>query len=152
MVLASTRRRALVIALPTGLVVEVVGGFALGSLAVLADAVHMISDVVALALAYAALRIASRPPTERHTFGFGRTEVLVAEANAVLLLLGAIVVAVEAVRRLADPVPIDGWAVAIIGALGLVVNLGSAIIVGRHAGHNRTCAVWHLAAGRWFVA
>ena len=87
--------RALVVALAANaafLAVELVGGFAFGSLALLADAAHMVSDVVALAMAYAAVRIAARPPTERHTFGFGRTEVLVAEANGVLLFASAIVI------------------------------------------------------------
>jgi cobalt-zinc-cadmium efflux system protein len=126
----------------------VVGGFAFGSLALFADAVHMVSDVVALAMAYTALRIAQRPPTERHTYGFGRTEVLVAEFNALLLFAGAVVIAVEAFSRLRSPEAIDGVAVAIVGGLGLIVNLGSAIVVHRTAGHNINlrAAVWHLGA------
>ena len=85
------------------LAVEVVGGFAFGSLALLADAAHMATDVVVLAVAYAALRITQRPPTERHTFGFARTEVLVAQGNGLLLFAGAIVVIVEAIRRFGSP-------------------------------------------------
>ena len=146
-----TRRRALVIALVANaafLSAEVVGGLAFGSLALFADAVHMISDVVALAMAYAALRLAQRPPTERHTYGFGRTEVLVAEVNALLLFAGAVAVGVEAIRRLEAPESIDGVAVAVIGGLGLAVNFGSALVVHRTAGRNLNmrAAVWHLGA------
>src|SRR3954469_1805976 len=91
---ADGKRRALLLALAANaafLAVEIAGGIIFGSLALLADGAHMVSDVVALAMAYAALRLAQRPPTERHTFGFGRTEVLVAEANGVVLLVGALV-------------------------------------------------------------
>ena len=99
------RRTALLLALAANgvfLVVELAGGFLFGSLALLADAAHMVSDVVALGLAYGAVRLAQRPPTRRHTFGFGRTEVLVAQANAVLLFAGAIAVIVAAWRLLRD--------------------------------------------------
>ena len=133
------RRRALLIALGANaafLVVEVVGGFAFGSLALLADGAHMVSDVVALAMAYTALRIAQRPPTARHTYGFGRTEVLVAQANGFLLFAAAVAIAIEAVRRLSSPPEIDAVAVLIVGVLGLLVNIGSAVAVGRHAHDN----------------
>jgi cobalt-zinc-cadmium efflux system protein len=128
------------------LAVEVVGGFAFGSLALLADAAHMATDVVALAVAYAALRLAQRPPTERHTFGFGRTEVLVAQANGLLLFASAIVVVVEAVRRLGSPQDVSGAGVIVVGVLGLVVNVVSAIALYRHAhgNINMRAAFWHL--------
>jgi cobalt-zinc-cadmium efflux system protein len=108
----------------------------------------MISDVVALAMAYAALRIALRPPTETHTFGFGRTEVLVAEANGVLLLASAAVIVFEAIRRLDNPEPITAAGVLVIGVVGLLVNGGSALIVGQHAHGNLNMrgALWHLAS------
>jgi cobalt-zinc-cadmium efflux system protein len=145
------RRRSLLIALGANgcfLAVEVVGGLAFGSLSLLADGAHMVSDVVALAMAYAALRIAQRPPTERHTYGFGRTEVLVAQANGLLLLGAAIVIAIEAVRRLDNPTEISATGVLIVGVLGLLVNLVSARIVHQHAhgNLNMRAAVWHLAA------
>jgi len=128
--------------------VEVAGGVAFGSLALFADAAHMISDVVALAMAYAALRIALRPPTERHTYGFGRTEVLVAEANGVLLLASAAVIVYEAIRRLGNPEPITAGGVLVIGVVGLLVNGGSAWVVGRnaHGNLNMRGALWHLAS------
>jgi len=107
----------------------------------------MISDVVALSMSYAAMRIAQRPPTTRHTFGLGRAEVLVAEANGVLLIAGAIAIAVEAIHRLASPTSIDAAGVIIVGGLGIVVNAGSAWIVGRHAhgSLNMRSVLLHLA-------
>ena len=85
------------------LVVELVGGFLFGSLALVADAVHMTSDVLALGLALGALALAQRPPTERHTFGFERAEVLAAQANGLLLLVGAVVDRDRGVRRFGSP-------------------------------------------------
>lgn len=145
------RQRALLIALLANaafLAVEVVGGFAFGSLALLADAIHMVSDVVALGMAFWAARLALRPPTERHTFGFGRTEVLVALANGVLLFAGAIVVVIEAVRRLGSPQDVTAAGVVVVGCLGLVVNLGSAYAVSRqaHGNLNMRGALFHLLA------
>jgi len=128
--------------------VEVAGGFAFGSLALLADAAHMVSDVIGLAIAYTALQLARRPPTERHTYGFGRTEVLVAQGNALLLFGSAIVIVVEAVRRLHTPQALDAGGVIVIGGLGLLVNLGSAAVVARHAhgSLNLRGALLHLLA------
>jgi len=99
-------------------------------------------------MAYTALRIAQRPPTDRHTFGLGRAEVLVAEANGLLLFAGAVAVVVEAIRRLGSPQAIDAAAVMIVGGLGIVVNVGSAAVVNRHAHGNVNMrgAVFHLAA------
>lgn len=130
------------------LAVEIAGGVVFHSLALLADGVHMVADVVALAMAYAAVRIAQRPPTERHTFGFARTEVLVAEANGVLLFAGAVAVVVEAVRRLSDPLAISAGGVIVVGGLGLIVNVGSAWVVAQHAHGNLNMrgALWHLLA------
>ena len=128
------------------LAVEVVGGFAFGSLALLADAAHMATDVVALGVAYAALRITQRPPTDRHTFGFGRTEVLVAQGNGLLLFSGAIVVILEAIRRFGSPQDVSASGVLIVGAIGLIVNVVSAIALLRHAHGNMNMrgAFWHL--------
>ena len=129
------------------LVVEILGGYLFDSLALFADAAHLTSDVLALTLALIALILAQRLPTERHTYGFERTEVLAAQANGVLLLVGAIAIVVEAVRRLANPQSIDATGVLVIGVAGLVVNLGSALIVARaaHGNINLRAALWHLA-------
>jgi cobalt-zinc-cadmium efflux system protein len=116
-------------------------------LALLADAAHLTSDVLALGLALGALALAQRPPTERHTYGFDRAEVLAAQANGVLLLAGAIAVAVEATRRLGNPHHIDAAGVLVVGGAGLVVNIGSALVVARaaHGSLNLRAAWLHLA-------
>jgi len=125
----------------------VVGGVLFHSLALVADAFHLTSDVLALGLALGALALAQRPPTERHTFGFERAEVLAAQANGVLLLVGAVGVVIEAIRRLGNPEKIDAAAVLVIGLAGLAVNVGSAAVLARsaHGNLNIRAAFWHLA-------
>jgi cobalt-zinc-cadmium efflux system protein len=150
-VLARRRARSLVFALVANalfLVVEFVGGLLFGSLALLADAAHMVSDVVALTVAFVAQVLSRRPPTERHTFGLGRAEVLAAQANGVLLLVGAIAVVFEAVRRFRHPHGLDGGAVLAVGVVGLLVNVASAYAIARYASRNVNlrAAVWHLAS------
>jgi cation diffusion facilitator family transporter len=144
------RRRSLLIALganATFLVVELVGGFVFGSLALLADAAHLTSDVLALGLALGALALAQRPPTERHTYGFDRAEVLAAQANGVLLFAGAVAIVVEAVRRLGTTHHLDATGVLVIGSAGVVVNVVSAIALARtaHGSLNMRAALWHMA-------
>ena len=128
--------------------VEIVGGYLFGSLALLADGAHMTSDVLALTLALIALILAQRAPTERHTFGLERTEVLAAQANGVLLAVGAIAIVIEAMRRLQDPRSIDTTGVLLIGIAGLLVNAGSAYVIARAARGNLNlrAALWHLGA------
>ena len=106
------------------LALEVVVGLLSGSLALLADAAHLGTDALGLALALLAVRMAGRPPTARRTFGWQRAEVLAAGANAVLVLGLAGAVAVAGLRRLADPPPIEPGLVLVAGAVGLVANLG----------------------------
>lgn len=112
------------------LVLEVVVGLLSGSLALLADAAHLGTDAFGIALALLAVRMAGRAPTARRTFGWQRAEVLAAAANAVLLLgLGA-AVTVEAVRRLADPPPVEPAGVLVVGVIGLLANgVGLALLV-----------------------
>jgi cobalt-zinc-cadmium efflux system protein len=97
-------------------------------------------------VAYAALRITQRPPTDRHTFGFARTEVLVAQGNGFLLLAGAVVVIVEAIRRFGSTPDVSAGGVLIVGAIGLIVNVVSAAALFRHAHDNINMrgAFWHL--------
>jgi cobalt-zinc-cadmium efflux system protein len=125
-------RRALALALAltaSYTVVEVVGGLLTGSLALLADAVHMLSDNVALALALGAVWLAARPATPGRTYGYKRAEVLVALANGVALVALAIWIFVAAVGRLDDPPDVlGGWMLAIAVA-GIAVNLGAAWIL-----------------------
>jgi cobalt-zinc-cadmium efflux system protein len=120
----------------TVLVVEVVAGLLSGSLALLADAAHLGTDALGIGLALLAVRMAGRAPTVRRTFGWQRAEVLAAAINAVLLLGLAVAVAVEAVRRLADPPPIEPGVVLIVGALGLVANAVGLALLARGQGES----------------
>ena len=104
------------------LIVEVVGGLLTGSLALLADAGHVLSDGIALALAWAAVWLATRPHSLRFTFGFHRSEVLAASANAALVLVFSVYLAVHAIERLVDPQPIEGVGLLVLAAVGLVAN------------------------------
>ena len=130
----SEHRRALATALAltaSFTVVEVVGGFLTGSLAVLADAVHMLSDNVSLVLALAAVWLAARPATSERTFGYKRAEVLAALANGVTLVALAIWIFVEAIRRLESPQTLlAGWVLA-IAFVGIGVNLAAGAILHR---------------------
>ncbi len=110
-------------------VVEVVGGVFTGSLALLADAVHMLSDNVALALALVAVWLARKPATPERTYGYKRAEVLVALGNGVTLVALSIWIFYEAFRRLEDPPDVlGGWMLA-IAFVGIAVNLASGAIL-----------------------
>jgi len=111
-------------------VVEVVGGVWSGSLALVSDAGHMLSDSLALVLAAFAAWIAHRPPSRRHTYGFARAEVIAALFNSLLMLLLIVGIVVEAIQRLLHPAPVAGAAVMVIAFLGLLVNIVVAIILG----------------------
>jgi len=127
-------RRALALALGiTALytVVEVAGGLVTGSLALLADAAHMLSDNVALALALFAVWLADRPTTPERTYGYKRAEVLAALANGVTLVALSIWIFYEAFQRFRDaPDVLGGW-VLLIGVVGVAVNLAVGLILFR---------------------
>lgn len=106
-------------------VVEIVGGLLAGSLALVADAVHMMADVGALTLAYAAISVAERPPSRRYTFGLYRAEVLAAFVNAQVLLVVAGFILYEAYDRLRTPEEIHVDLMLVIAAIGLGANLVS---------------------------
>jgi cobalt-zinc-cadmium efflux system protein len=130
------------------MVVEVVAGLAAGSLALLADAGHMLADSFALGLALFASWIAGRPRTPARSFGYQRAEILAALTNAVLLVAIAIWIFIEAYGRLRDPPDVlAGWVLA-VGALGLVVNLAAAVLLSRASGEslNRRAALRHVLA------
>jgi cobalt-zinc-cadmium efflux system protein len=121
---ADRRLLALSLALLVGfMAVEVVFGILASSLALLADAGHMLTDAAALGLALLAASLAARPPGGRWTFGFGRVEILAAQANGITLLLFAIWIVVEAVRRLLSPPEVDAAVVGVVAAAGVAVNL-----------------------------
>jgi len=105
------------------MVAEVIGGIVFNSLALLADAGHMISDVIALALSWVAIRIGKRVPTDRHTFGFKRSEILAAWLNGLVLWLIVALIFFEAAHRLFNPEPVRGLGMLIVAGLGLGVNL-----------------------------
>jgi cobalt-zinc-cadmium efflux system protein len=128
----AARRRALTVALALTLgytVVEVVAGVLTGSLALLADAGHMVSDNVSLALALAAIWLAGKPATPQRSFGFKRAEVLAALANGVALVAVAVWVIMEAVQRFRDPPQILGGWMLVVAAIGLAVNVAAALIL-----------------------
>jgi cobalt-zinc-cadmium efflux system protein len=128
--------------------VEVVAGLAADSLALLADAGHMLTDSVALALALFASWIAARPSTPARSFGYRRAEILAALTNAVLLVAIAVWIFVEAYGRLRNPPDVlAGWVLA-VGALGVVVNLAAAgfLARARHESLNRRAALRHILA------
>lgn len=122
---ASNGRKLLVVLGLTSvyLVAEVIGGLLTGSLALLADAGHMLTDVFGLTMSLAAVRVAARPATPRRTFGFHRAEILAAVANAVLLLGIAGFILYEAWHRFAEPSEIESLPMLFVAAGGLVVNL-----------------------------
>ncbi|WP_313311317.1 cation diffusion facilitator family transporter [Pulveribacter sp.] len=118
----SQLRKALALT-ATFLVVEVAGGLWSGSLALLSDAAHMLTDVVALVIALLAVRIGRRPADDRRTFGYARLEILAAAFNALLLFGVAGYVLYEAWRRLAEPPEVQSVAMLAVAAAGLVTNL-----------------------------
>ena len=111
------------------LAVEAVGGLLTGSLAVLADAGHLLSDAGSIGLALAAAGLASRPGNARRTFGYQRSEVLAALANGLILVAVALAVAVAAIGRLGDPPGIDGAGVLALGLLGLAGNVAATAVL-----------------------
>lgn len=127
-----TDARALTIAL--GLIVafmcaEVIAGIAAHSLALLSDAGHMLTDAAALGLALLALRIARRPPKGAMTYGFGRVEILSAQANGITLVLLGLWIVYEAIRRLVAPPDVHGGIVLVVALVGIVVNLAATFVL-----------------------
>ena len=126
--------RTLIIALVLTLgyaVVELFAGLHAGSLALLADAGHMVTDGAALGLSALAAWLASRPPNRRHSYGWGKAELLAALVNALTMLAVVFGIGVEAWQRLQSPGSIDGATVGIVAILGLLVNLLVAWILSR---------------------
>ena len=110
-------------------VVEIIGGVISGSLALLADAGHMLTDAASLALAWMAFRVSRRPHDRRRSYGYHRFQVLAAFVNAVGLVAIVVWIVVEAINRLASPVAILGETMLIIAIVGLVVNIVAFLIL-----------------------
>ncbi len=113
------------------LVAGIVGGILTGSLALLADAGHVLSDVGSIVLALIAARLALLPAAGRRTFGYQRSEVLAALVNGLLLVAVSVAIAIAAIGRFADPPPIDGAGVLALGLFGLAGNLAATLVLAR---------------------
>lgn len=107
------------------MVAEVIGGLLSGSLALLADAGHMLADAAALLFAQLAVHFSRRPPNARHTFGWLRLTTLAAFVNAIALVVITILIVWKAIQRFSNPQPIAGWAMLTIATAGLLANLVS---------------------------
>ncbi|MFA3916406.1 cation diffusion facilitator family transporter [Ruegeria hyattellae] len=145
---AANEKKVALAAVLTGLfmVVELVGGLISGSLALIADAGHMLTDFGAMILAWTAFRLARRPADWKRTYGFDRFSVLAAFVNGLALFLIAIWITWEAWGRLSDPAPVMGKVMMWVALAGLVVNIGVFIILTRGSGDNLNirAAVLHV--------
>ena len=127
-------------------VVEAIGGIISGSLALLADAAHMLTDSASLALAWLGYWFAAKAPDESHPFGFGRMRVLVAFVNGITLLALAAWIMVEGLLRLLNPQPVAGVIMLVVAIGGLVINLIAAFVLhnGDNDDINLSGALWHV--------
>ena len=142
------RAFAVGIALNLGFVaIEAFYGLVSGSVALLSDAGHNLSDVLGLAIAWGGAKLAAMPTTKRYTWGFRKSSILAALANALLLMIALGAIALEAVQRLADPQPVMGRTVMIVAAIGIVINLATAMLFarGRKGDINIRGAFLHMA-------
>jgi cobalt-zinc-cadmium efflux system protein len=131
------RALALVLALTAGYtVVEIVGGLLTGSLALLADAGHMLSDNLSLGIALFAAWLAQRPATPDKSFGYRRAEILAALANGVTLVAVSIWIFIEAYSRLREPTEVLGGPMLLVAVLGLLVNVAGGVILYRSGGES----------------
>ena len=106
--------------------VETMAGFWSGSLALLGDAGHMVTDSASLGLAAFAAALARRPPSSRHTYGLGRVETLAALLNVLFMVLVVVAISVAAIHRFLEPATINGEAVTLVAIIGLGINIGVA--------------------------
>lgn len=142
-------KRAGLAALLTGtfMIVELIGGYLSGSLALLADAGHMVTDFASLSLAWLGFRLARRPADWKRTYGFDRFSVLIAFVNGVALFVVALWIVVEAVRRLSEPNEILAGLMLGVAAAGLAVNVACFFILrgGDRDNLNMRAAILHVA-------
>jgi cobalt-zinc-cadmium efflux system protein len=129
----------------TIMVAEAVGGYVSGSLALLADAGHMLTDALALLIALVALLLAARPPDDRRTYGYRRLEILAALINGVALVVVSGSILIEAVERWMAPQEVDARVMSGVAAIGLVANLVGLGLLGGHRGNlNVRAAFLHV--------
>jgi cobalt-zinc-cadmium efflux system protein len=137
------------IVLNTGFVIiEAAYGWLSGSMALIADAGHNLSDVMALLLAWGASIAAKRPPTQRFTYGYKSSTILAALANAGLLLVAIGAITFETIHRISDPAPVQGMTMVIVAGIGIAINTGTALLFlrGREHDINIRGAFLHMAA------
>ena len=129
-------------------IAEVAAGLVSGSVALLADAGHNLSDVLTLLMAWGASVLATRPPSARFTYGLKSSSILAAIANAALLFVALGAILVETVQRLADPAPVAGQTMIAVAAVGILINGASAFLFarGRASDLNLRAAFQHLLA------
>ncbi|MBU2650385.1 MAG: cation diffusion facilitator family transporter [Bacteroidetes bacterium] len=117
-------------------IAEVIGGILSNSLALLSDALHNLSDTIALFIAWIANKISRRASNDRKTFGYKRVEILAAFLNSLVLILVSVFLFIEAVKRFMDPEPIRGQIMFIVATAGLAANLISVLILRKDSGKN----------------
>lgn len=129
-------------------IVEAAYGFISGSMALIADAGHNLSDVLGLVIAWIASVLTRRPPSARFTYGFKSSSILAALGNAAFLMMALGAILVETIRRLFEPEPVAGTMVMIVAAIGIVINTATALMFmrGRHHDLNIRGAYLHMAA------
>ena len=127
---------------------EVVAGVVAHSLALISDAAHMLTDAAAIALALVTIKIAARPPRGGYTYGLRRMEILSAQANGITLVLLALWLGFEAIRRLLTPLPVTGGLMLAVAVAGVCVNLAASWLLARagRAGRRRSLNVTGAAA------
>lgn len=145
---STDKKRVLIAACLTGgfMIAEAFGGILTGSLALLADAGHMLADSIALGLAWYAFHLAGRPATVRLTYGFGRVKTLVAYTNGIAIFVIALWIVYEAWGRLQAPAPVLGGPMLAVAILGLLVNIGSFFVLhgGDRESLNMRGAILHV--------
>src|SRR5215469_3715294 len=119
---------ALILAFMAG---EVIAGLAAHSLALISDAAHMLTDAAAIGLVLITARLAARPPAGGYTYGLKRAEILSAQANGITLVLLAIWLGYEAIRRLVTPPVVAGVTVLVVALVGIAVNVAAALLIAR---------------------
>lgn len=125
---------------------EVIGGLISGSLALISDSIHNLSDTIAIALSYFANRIARKPNNSKKTFGYKRAEILAAFINSTVLFALSIILIIEAYKRFRAPEPIDGTLMIIVASIGLIANLVSVFLLEKdsHGSLNIKSSYLHL--------
>jgi len=143
---SSSRALVIAVAMTIGYaVVELIGGLWSGSLALVADCGHMVTDAAALLFSLAANKVAQRPVSERHSYGLARTEVIAAFVNSLALLAVVAWLVIEGIERVRHPVPVNGAAVVAIAGIGLSLNLVVAWVLSRHRDNlNMRAALLHV--------